>query len=41
MTRIIKGVLDFQKRVFGKKRELFQQLGVIPAMDLAAPRAAS
>src|SRR5205807_3162321 len=27
MTRIIKGVLDFQRRIFGKKRELFQQLG--------------
>jgi carbonic anhydrase len=27
MTRIIQGVLDFQKRVFGGKRELFSQLG--------------
>jgi carbonic anhydrase len=27
MTRIIQGVLDFQKRVFGGKRELYQELG--------------
>src|SRR5262249_52529212 len=27
MTRIIQGVLDFQRRIFGKKRELFQELG--------------
>src|SRR5262245_45139844 len=27
MTRIIHGVLDFQRRIFGQKRELFQQLG--------------
>jgi carbonic anhydrase len=27
MTRIIQGVLEFQRRIFGKKRELFQQLG--------------
>ena len=27
MTRIIRGVLNFQRRVFGGKRELFQQLG--------------
>jgi carbonic anhydrase len=27
MTRIIQGVLDFQRRIFGQKRELFQQLG--------------
>src|SRR5215470_17477677 len=27
MTRIIQGVLDFQRRVFGGKRSLFQQLG--------------
>jgi carbonic anhydrase len=27
MTRIMQGVLDFQRRIFGKKRELFQQLG--------------
>lgn len=27
MTRIIQGVLDFQKRVFGKKQELFHELG--------------
>lgn len=27
MTRIIQGVIDFQRRVFGKKKELFQQLG--------------
>jgi carbonic anhydrase len=27
MTRIIQGVLDFQRRVFGQKRELFQRLG--------------
>jgi len=27
MTRIIKGVFDFQERVFGSKRTLFRQLG--------------
>jgi carbonic anhydrase len=27
MTRIIQGVLDFQRRIFGKKRELFHELG--------------
>ena len=27
MTRIIQGVLDFQKRIFGPKRSLFQRLG--------------
>jgi carbonic anhydrase len=27
MTRIIQGVLDFQRRIFGKKRDLFVQLG--------------
>jgi carbonic anhydrase len=27
MTRIIQGVLDFQRRIFGQKRELFHQLG--------------
>lgn len=27
MTRIIQGVFDFQRRVFGGKRELFEQLG--------------
>lgn len=27
MTRIIQGVLDFQRRIFGQKRELFQRLG--------------
>ncbi len=27
MTRIIQGVLDFQKRIFGQKRELFDELG--------------
>lgn len=27
MTRIIQGVLDFQRRIFGKKQELFRQLG--------------
>lgn len=27
MTRIIQGVLDFQRRIFGKKRDLFEKLG--------------
>lgn len=27
MTRIIRGVLDFQRSIFGQKRELFQELG--------------
>jgi carbonic anhydrase len=27
MTRIMQGVLEFQRRIFGKKRDLFQQLG--------------
>lgn len=27
MTRIIQGVLDFQKRIFGQKREMFEKLG--------------
>jgi carbonic anhydrase len=27
MTRIIQGVVNFQRRVFGKKQELFQRLG--------------
>jgi carbonic anhydrase len=27
MTRLIQGVLDFQRRIFGKKRDLFVQLG--------------
>src|SRR4051794_30174198 len=27
MTRIIQGVVNFQRRIFGKKRELFEQLG--------------
>jgi carbonic anhydrase len=27
VTRIIQGVLDFQKRIFGQKRELFHELG--------------
>jgi carbonic anhydrase len=27
MTRLIQGVLDFQRRIFGKKRDLFAQLG--------------
>jgi carbonic anhydrase len=27
MTRIIQGVLNFQKRIFGSKRELFSRLG--------------
>ncbi len=27
MTRIIQGVLDFQRRIFGQKRELFDRLG--------------
>src|SRR5262249_7173479 len=27
MTRIIQGVLDFQKRIFRQKRELFHELG--------------
>lgn len=27
MTRIIRGVIDFQRRIFGGKRELFEQLG--------------
>ena len=27
MTRIIRGVLDFQRSIFGHKRELFQELG--------------
>jgi carbonic anhydrase len=27
MTRLIQGVLDFQRRIFGKKRELFEELG--------------
>jgi len=27
MTRMIQGVMDFQRRIFGNKRELFEQLG--------------
>src|SRR5829696_8188024 len=27
MTRILQGVLNFQRRIFGKKQELFQRLG--------------
>jgi carbonic anhydrase len=27
VTRIIQGVLDFQRRIFGRKKELFQKLG--------------
>jgi carbonic anhydrase len=27
MTRLIQGVLEFQRRIFGKKRDLFVQLG--------------
>lgn len=27
MTRIIQGVMQFQRRIFGKKRELFEELG--------------
>ncbi|MFM7148523.1 MAG: carbonic anhydrase [Gemmataceae bacterium] len=27
MTRIIQGVMDFQRKVFGKKKALFQELG--------------
>jgi carbonic anhydrase len=27
MTRLIQGVLNFQRRIFGKKRDLFEELG--------------